>query len=177
MIVRGIEHIGLTVSDLPAAEQFFINALGASVLYRIVPSGQPDKQVEGKDMTPLNGFPPEMKVVGLVMMRLGNGCNVELFQIDPGVDDKAANISQAGVNHFSIYVDDINQAGEALRRHGGEMFDGPNPCFAQEEGEGNQTWFCHTPFGVLIELITLPSSLHYDKEATDVRWLPDSTAP
>ena len=30
MKFKGIEHIGLTVTDLKAAETFFINALGAS---------------------------------------------------------------------------------------------------------------------------------------------------
>lgn len=36
-MIRGIEHIGITVSDLQQAEHFFIGALEAFVLYRIVP--------------------------------------------------------------------------------------------------------------------------------------------
>ncbi|WP_211186576.1 VOC family protein [Rouxiella aceris] len=42
MIIRGIEHIGVTVSSLTEAEQFFIDTLDATVLYRIVP---PAKQI------------------------------------------------------------------------------------------------------------------------------------
>lgn len=30
-----------------------------------------------------------------------------------------------------------------------------------------------TPFGVLIELITLPSDIQYDAEATQQRWIPE----
>lgn len=172
MGIRGIEHIGITVSDLPAAEEFFINALDASVLYRIVPPGDPDSAVEGRSMQPLNGFPPEMKVTGLAMLRLRNGCNVELFQTSPETANGKQGISHAGVNHFSVCVEDIRQAGERMRQHGAEMFDGPSDCFAQEEGAGNQTWFGRTPFGVLIELITLPSPLRYDAEATEARWIP-----
>lgn len=172
MSIRGIEHIGITVSDLPAAEVFFINALDASVLYRIVPPEDPAQRVEGTAMRPLNGFPPEMKVTGLAMLRLGNGCNVELFQTSPETVNKQQSISHAGVNHFSVYVDDIQLAGEKMRQHGAEMFDGPSDCFAQEKGVGNQTWFCRTPFGVLIELITLPSPLHNDEDATKERWIP-----
>jgi len=174
MSIRGIEHIGITVSDLPAAEAFFINALDASVLYRIVPPEEPEQKVEGEAMRPLNGFPPEMQVTGLAMLRLRNGCNVELFQTSPVTANEKQGISHAGVNHFSVYVDDIQQAGERMRQHGAEMFDGPSDCFAQEEGKGNQTWFGRTPFGVLIELITLPSPLHYDAEATEKRWIPAS---
>lgn len=172
MKFKGIEHIGITVTDLKAAETFFINALGASVLYRIVPPDEPAKAVDGQSMHPLNGFPVDMRVVGLAMLRLGNGANVELFQLDPGVNDQQTNICQPGINHFSIYVDDIKEAGETLRAHGAEMLAGPSDSFAQEEGAGNQTWFCRTPFGVLIELITLPSPLHYDEGATAERWLP-----
>ena len=35
-MIRGIEHIGITVTDLGQAEAFFCQALGASVLYRLV---------------------------------------------------------------------------------------------------------------------------------------------
>lgn len=174
MTIKGIEHIGLTVPDIQAAEQFFINALDASVLYRIVPSDAPEKAIDGNSMTPVNGFPPEMKVTGLSMLRLGNGCNVELFQLQPEVSARADSIGQPGINHFSVYVDDIQLAGEKMKRHGAQMFAGPNDCFAQEAGKGNQTWFCRTPFGVLIELITLPDAIRYDAGATATRWLPQA---
>ncbi|WP_182058566.1 hypothetical protein [Pantoea sp. ME81] len=54
-MIRGIEHIGITVSDLKQAENFFIGALDASVLYRIVPPSDAEKFVPGKKMAPLNG--------------------------------------------------------------------------------------------------------------------------
>ncbi|WP_246757758.1 VOC family protein [Erwinia sp. BNK-24-b] len=172
MSIRGIEHIGITVSNLAEAEKFFINALDASVLYRLVPPEDPDATMEGKDIHSVNGFPPEMKVTGVAMLRLANGCNVELFQTSPETANGRQDISHAGVNHFSMYVDDIHAAGERMKKHGAEMYDGPNDAFSQEEGKGNQTWFCRAPFGALIELITLPSPLHYDAEATEKRWIP-----
>jgi len=174
MTIRGIEHIGITVSDLTQAEQFFIRALDASVLYRIVPPDNPDQKVEGENMQPLNGFPAEMKVTGLAMLRLANGCNVELFQTLPVAHDIKANPSQPGINHFSLYVEDIHQAAKKMRAHGAQMVEGPTDCFAQEKGKGNQTWFGMTPFGVLIELITLPSAIRYDEGATQHRWIPES---
>lgn len=82
MNVRGIEHIGITVTDLSAAEQFFINALGATALYHIVPPERPEKSIEGTKMKPLNGFPATMKVTGLVMLRLGNGCIIFHYSWD-----------------------------------------------------------------------------------------------
>lgn len=174
MTIRGIEHIGITVNNINKAEDFFMGALNATVLYRLVPQDDPYNVIEGDDMQPLNDFPAEMKVTGLSMLRLANGCNLELFQTSPTVDDHQSNPVNSGINHFSLYVDDINLAGEKMREHGAKMFEGPSDCFAQEEGEGNQTWFGLTPFGVLIELISLPSELNYDEGATASRWIPAS---
>lgn len=64
MTFRGIEHIGITVSHLGEAENFFVNALGAEVLYRMFPPNEHDKETSGENMYPLNGFPAEMKVTG-----------------------------------------------------------------------------------------------------------------
>ncbi|MGK9175073.1 VOC family protein [Yokenella regensburgei] len=173
-MVRGIEHIGITVSDLKQAENFFVNAFNAVVLYRLVPPDFPGKEITGDNMYPLNGFPVEMNVTGLSMLRLANGCNIELFQTSPSAQDHQANPATPGINHFSIYVDDILLAGERMRENGAKMFEGPSDCFAQEEGKGNQTWFGITTFGVLIELITLPAGLNYDEQSTAARWLPSS---
>lgn len=174
MSIRGIEHIGITVTHLDEAEQFFINALGASVLYRIVPPDDSGKSLKGKEMFSKDGFPPEINISGLAMLRLANGCNVELFQTQPAAKEYQANPSQPGINHFSLYVDNIDEVGESMKTFGAKMFDGPTDCFAQEEGRGNQTWFGMTPFGVLIELITLPSALDYDDLSTAQRWIPAS---
>ncbi|WP_244563505.1 VOC family protein [Pantoea rodasii] len=125
-------------------------------------------------MAPLNGFPAELNLTGLSMLRLKNGCNIELFQTEPAAKNRSAHPASPGINHFSLYVDDIHQAAESMRSHGAEMFDGPSDCFAQEEGTGNQTWFGMTPFGVLIELITLPSDIRYDADATEKRWIPEA---
>lgn len=172
MAIRGIEHIGITVSNIEQAETFFIKALDASVLYRMVPWQKEGMDIPGEQMRPLNGLPPQLRVAGLSMLRLANGCNIELFQLDPGIADDLANIGQPGINHFSLYVDDIEQTAEKLKAHGARFYEGPSDCIAQEEGVGNQTWFCLAPFGVLIELISLPSALHYDADATNTRWLP-----
>ncbi|WP_244563506.1 hypothetical protein [Pantoea rodasii] len=51
-MIHGIEHISIAVSDLSQAEEFFIGALGASVLYRIVPPADTDNFIPGKIWPP-----------------------------------------------------------------------------------------------------------------------------
>lgn len=172
MTIRGVEHIGITVPDIAEAEQFFINALDATVLYRIVPNNDADKSISGDQLTTVNGFPADMRITGLSMLRLKNGCNIELFQVLPRPAVKSSSIGHEGISHFSVYVDDIQAAAQRLKAHGAQFFDGPGDCFAQETGQGNQTWFCRAPFGVLIELITLTSAIQYDPQATQTRWIP-----
>ncbi len=88
-MIRGIEHIGITVTDLGQAEAFFCQALGASVLYRLVASDNPDQTITGDKMSPLNGFPAEMNLTGLAMLRLAATLNsfrpLPLFRTNPPV--------------------------------------------------------------------------------------------
>lgn len=101
----------------------------------IVPPAEEDKFVPGKKMALLNGFPTELRLTGLSMLRLKNGCNVELFQTEPTAKNRSAHPGLPGINHFSVYVDDIYQAAKRMRAHGAEMLEGPSDCFALEEGE------------------------------------------
>jgi catechol 2,3-dioxygenase-like lactoylglutathione lyase family enzyme len=173
---RGIEHIGITVADALKAENFFEQVFGAEVLYRIIPYSDSDKQMPGAQMQTINGFPPELNVVSLSMLRLQQGPNIEIFQVAPSVTDHNATIGQSGINHFSIYTDDILATGEKMRAHGATMFDGPQDCFSYEEGAGNQIWFGLTPFGLLIELISLPSGVQVEQGVSASRWIPNQPA-
>ncbi|MGA7586878.1 hypothetical protein [Rouxiella badensis] len=48
MIIRGIGHTGVTVSSLTEAEQFFIDTLDATVLYRIVPPAKQSGKIDAR---------------------------------------------------------------------------------------------------------------------------------
>ncbi len=70
-----------------------------------------DDAIIGDNMRKLNGFPSELNVTGLAMLRLANGCNVELFQTQPAATDNQSNPSLPGINHFSLYVIDVTDSG------------------------------------------------------------------
>lgn len=173
--IRGIEHIGITVANIQQAELFFINCFEATVLYRLLPLSQTNKKQSGESLQTFNGCPPDIDIVGISMLRLGNSCNIELFQIEPTVVDEQSTPAKPNINHFAIYVDDIHQAAEKMRANGAVLFDGPNPTSDQEAGEGNYIWFGLTPFGVLIELITLPTPVNCDETDQLKRWIPAET--
>lgn len=169
---RGIEHVGMSVPDLADAERFFIDAFDASVLYRLIPRDNPKARQDGADMSAVNGLDPKADVVGLSMMRLGQGPNIELFEIEGMRSRTPAEVMDMGLTHFSLLVEDINAVGQAMEKAGGTMLEGPREFFAQEAGEGNCMWFGRTPWGTLIELVQLPVAPDYDEVATQQRWLP-----
>lgn len=169
-MVKGIEHIGITVEDPDKAELFFKHTFGAEVLHRVIPFGDESKHIPGEKLSPIQGFPPELAMTSVTMLRLAEGPNIEIIGVSPAVSNQNRTIGNTGFNHISIYTDDIAATGERMRQNGATMFEGPSDCFGSEEGEGNQIWFGMTPFGLLIELVSLPSGV--ETVSSTQRWIP-----
>lgn len=170
-VVRGIEHVGMVVPDITAAESFFAVVFGAEVLYRVVAPDGPD--MPGSEMQEVNGVPRDNGFKAVSMLRLGSGPNLELFEIVSPTRDRVPELTDPGVTHFSIYCDDVKSVGEAMQAAGGTMLMGPSAMFGPEEGDGNYVWFGRTPWGSLIELIQFPTPPQCDAPgAKHMRWQP-----
>ena len=110
---RHVDHVGLVVPDLDAAIDFFEQALGALLLWRVGPFEE----------TP-TGVPIES--VTLAMLRLGPSLNVELqaFVADTQRQESPSNID-IGAGHIAFFVNDIQAAAQSLRDNGAELLRGP----------------------------------------------------
>lgn len=166
----GIEHVGITVPDMDAAERFFQQAFHAVTLYALidkeqVPSG-------GEEITAMNGLRPDTAMKEVRMLRLGNGANVELFSLTGYQRERAAGMNDVGLTHLGVYCADIEAATRQFVAAGGELLAGPNPLSGCEGGEGNRFHFGKTPWGMLVEFIRFPSPLTYNKNGTVARWQP-----
>lgn len=169
-VFRGVEHLGITVPDHAQAVKFFRKALGAEVLFSLT-----DKKREpylGKDIGSKNGLLPGTAIVAVSMLRFGNGPNLEIFEIDRPRHTDQRSISDFGISHFSITVDDIDAAAKKFQDAGGTMLEGPYNLTDQEQGPGNRGVFGQTPWGLLIEFEQLPSPMTYDNDTAATRWLP-----
>lgn len=168
--IRGIEHIGITVPDHAKAVAFFEQAFGAEVLFSLTDKSR--APLTAQQLGAKNGLRSGRSIVAVSMLRLRNGPNLEIFEIDqPGRPD-AGNIADIGISHFSVTVDDIEAAGQAFAAAGGSLLDGPYALSGQEEGPGNRGRFGLTPWGLLIEFEQLPSPMQYDGNPSASRWLP-----
>lgn len=170
-LVRGIEHVGMVVPDIRAAETFMGEVFGAEVLYRIAAPDSPD--MPGAEMHDVNGVPIDNGFRSVSMLRLQSGPNLELFEVLSPTSDRVPELTDPGVTHFSIYCDDVKTVGEAMQAAGGTMLKGPSAMFLQEQGPGNYIWFGRTPWDSLIELIQFPTMPNCDEPgAKHLRWQP-----
>lgn len=171
MTIKGIEHVGITVPHIEAAERFFQEAFGAETLYALIERG--DDGQDGAEMRDKNGLEVGTRIIAMRMMRLANGANVELFEVEGAHGEVADGPSRYGLHHIAVYVDDLAKAAAHFEAAGGAMLDGPIELGGNERGAGNRCWFGTTPWGMPIELIHLPSPLALDDEArSGPRWLP-----
>lgn len=167
---RGIEHIGITVPDHALAVRFFEQAFDATVLFSLVRPGETPLDADQVGMK--NGLRPGTAIVAVSMLRLANGPNLEIFEIDRPRRIEAATISDVSVSHFSVNVDDIDAATMRFAEAGGTLLEGPYQLTGQEQGAGNLGRFGLTPWGLLIEFQHFGSPIRYDAPEL-ARWIPE----
>ncbi len=169
--VHGIDHVGMTVPDIEEATRFFEVAFDAEVIYDSKTlSDEPDQGAETEQMLNLL---PGTKVTAVRMVQLRNGPGLELFQMEGPEQREPVRPSDYGLQHFAVYVDDIKAAVAQFEAAGGTMFSEPQAfMFGPEEGDGNYFCYGRTPWGSVIEMLTIPSPMPYEKGTPLRRWRP-----
>ena len=71
MTIRGIDHVGVTVSSIEQATEFFVRALGAQVLYDTLPREDGSRGGEATDQR--LGVPGGTDEIAIRMLRLPCG--------------------------------------------------------------------------------------------------------
>ncbi|TMV86489.1 VOC family protein [Thioclava sp. BHET1] len=172
---RGIEHLGITVPDHDAALAFFTAAFGAIRLYSLV--NEQTGPLSAQTVGARNGLRFGTSIRAVSMLRLANGPNLEIFEIDRPSGQPESSISDLGISHFSLTVEDIDLTCARFEEAGGVLLAGPYDLSDQEAGRGNRGRFGRAPWGLLIEMEQLPAAMDYDTEegATAQRWLPDAS--
>jgi catechol 2,3-dioxygenase-like lactoylglutathione lyase family enzyme len=167
--LRGIDHVGLTVPDLETASRFLEEALGAIPLYDVQALDAPP--MAGAQTEAQLGLPSGAKVVHMRLLRVGEGPSLELFQFADASQRDAAALPDFGLQHFALYVDDVDEAAARFEAAGGELLSPPNALAGAEAGPRNRWLYGRAPWGSLIELITYPDGVRAP-ESTPGRWTP-----
>jgi len=107
------------------------------------------------------------------LLRLGEGPSIELFEYDDEHRREPPSASDLGIQHFAVYVDDIDAARDRIVAAGGIALEGPSILSGAEAGAGNQWLYTLAPWGGIIELVSYPSPQEYESKTTLRRWRPD----
>jgi catechol 2,3-dioxygenase-like lactoylglutathione lyase family enzyme len=166
---RGIDHVGLTVPDLESASRFLEEALGAIPLYDLQELDAPP--MAGPEAEMQLGLPSGAKLVHMRLLRVGEGPSLELFQFADAAQRGAATLPDYGLQHFAVYVDDIDEAAARFEAAGGDLLSSPNALVGPEAAPRNRWLYGRAPWGSLIELISYPDGVRVPN-STPGRWTP-----
>lgn len=167
---RGIDHVGLTVTDMRAAERFLVDAFDAVLIFEV--HGPPAAPLEVPPSTKPIASPAGARVVAIRMYKIGTGPGVELFQYEAVQQRPPAFTSDLGWQHVAFYVDDLEASLARAAGAGGEVLNEPWDLRNDEAGAGGRVAFVRAPFGAIFELITYPAPLRYEEKTALRRWKP-----
>lgn len=148
--MTAIAHVGMTVTDLDAAAEWYEDVLG------LEPLGPPAEVRAGEGHE--GALAAEVFGAGFGAFRQAhltgaNGAALELFQfLDPASERRAANFDfrRTGLFHVCVVVPDVDRVAERIAARGGRR----RMVRAARifPGEPYRTCFCEDPFGCVIEL-------------------------
>ena len=166
--IRGLDHIGVTVPDIEQAVGFFQEVLGCQEAFRFGPF-MDDKGTFMQDLVNVN---PRAVIKQIVMVRCGQGSNIELFQYSsPDQKTEEPRNSDYGGHHLAFYVKDIKAAVDKAKANGLKTFMGPFPI-KEGPAAGQSITYVLAPWGMQLELISYPKGMAYEKGAKTRLWAP-----
>lgn len=144
-----LDHVGLTVPDLEAATAFFTEVLGARVEADLV-----REPLSGSEVETALGLPAGAVVRRVRMLALEEGAGIELFEIDSADRRTPPELSDLGIQHFAVDVNDMTAVVTRMREAGGHVLSAPAPVPGTTDGS---VWvYCRLPWGGLLELVHRP---------------------
>ncbi len=168
---RGIHHLGVTVPDIEQATEFLRAALGARWCYDGLGADAPPR--EGAEVERQLGLPSGAKIVRQRMLRIGNGPGLEMFEVQsPTPQQPAAGLQDLGLNHLAVYCDDIDAAVARIDAAGGQRLSEVHGNSRHEDTPGNASVYVRAPWGMLIELQSIPGGYYYPDDSEATAWLP-----
>lgn len=170
-LTRGINHVGLTVPDLQQATEFLQKALDARFVYNGLTDNDPPRK--GADTERQLGLSSGSMIIKQRLLRIGNGPNLELFEIISREQEQPVKLQDIGWNHISLYVDDINYAVERVKAAGGRFLSEIHGNSRHEDTEDNASVYFQAPWGSLIELQSIPNGYYYPDDSEADTWIPE----
>ncbi|WP_026556147.1 VOC family protein [Arthrobacter sp. 35W] len=143
-----LDHVGLCVPDLEEAVAFFVEAFGATVVFRLDRIRDP----EGGSMQRIGAN--QTAEFEAVMIDVA-GARLELLQWWSGESKTGQPAAMdVGASHLALQTPDIHATLAALRQMPGVVVMGEPVTFTEGATPGLSNAFVRAPWGTILELVT-----------------------
>jgi catechol 2,3-dioxygenase-like lactoylglutathione lyase family enzyme len=150
-IILGIQHVGLTVSNVGEALTWFREVLGFKEIFRENPIN-----IDNEYWAEALGVPIGSKLEASVLIGCGAGIEIELFQYSSPLMRRQRPMNcEDGGHHLALQVTDIDAAVRRLVDAGATPM-GPIKDNPHGPWQGADWIYLETPFGLTLELLQFP---------------------
>ena len=149
-MIRGVDHVGLTVPDLEEA----VDVPTRCLRLRGGPSNWCPFAAEDDWMTRRLGVRRDARIPQIAVLACGDGARLEVFEYDvPDQRREGPRNSDVGGHHVAFYADDLEAAVRRAEAAGGTIMD--QPTVMAEGPSAGETWvYVRAPWGAQFELVT-----------------------
>lgn len=168
--IKGINHIGLTVPDIEEATAFFKSAFDAKIAYDALTHN--DQPREGLEVERMLGITKGAKIVRQRMIVIGNGPNIEMFEIKSDNQREPLTLDDLGFNHISLMVDNIENILKKAVIAGANPLSETHGNSTYEDSKDSKSVYIKAPFNTLIELQSIPNGYYYPKNSEAKVFIP-----
>lgn len=152
---KKVDHTSLTVADLDRAIHFYVDVIGAELLYKMGPFDTKEMPTceDGKDWTEAYINVPGARLE-MATIHLPGGHKLELAQYSKPDDCRSLvpRNCDVGATHICLQTEDVDEAVKFLREHNCKVLTGPIEML-EGPGPASKSWYVVDPFGHQLELV------------------------
>ncbi len=155
-------HIGITVSDLDKAVEFYTKALGLYLIMEPTEVKQDGSAIS--DMCD-DVFDKDWTSFRIAHLATNDRVGIELFEFPETPDDKPSfQFKKPGMFHFCVQDEDLERRLKIIEAHGGKQRMQQVRHYYPDE-KPYRMIYCEDPFGNVFELYSHSYELTYSKGA------------
>lgn len=145
-----MSHVGVLVSDLPQAVEFYTKALGFEIVMDNTAVIEEDKTAIGRMCIAV--FGKGFKGFKIAHLVTEDGVGLELFEMKDRKERHIVDFSKIGIFHFCLQTDDFQGTIDKVKKYGGKARMDIMRYHPEDDSKPYKMVYLEDPFGNLIEL-------------------------
>jgi catechol 2,3-dioxygenase-like lactoylglutathione lyase family enzyme len=145
-----MNHIGIMVSDMDKAVEFYTNVLGLKVIMNKTKVLEERETAIGRMCIAV--FGEGFKGFNIAHLVTSDGIGVELFEMEDRQERHHVDFSRIGIFHFCLQSDDFEAVIERTKQFGGKVRMDIMRYHPEDDSKPYKMVYLEDPFGNLFEL-------------------------